>query len=145
MTAAQERLSYVVPSPAARHLACQIPVETAPPQPVQSWPVLARVRSGEQLTGIFYGLLEPGTIFHYQWGLSAFADNRLAPRFVTGNLVDEESRKRDFAEGNRLTGKRRYGKDLSNAARTLIWAGFSSSPWMHTISGLVFARRALRG
>ena len=107
--------------------------------------VLARVTAGNQLVGNFYGLVERGVIFHYQWGLSAFSDNKLAPGFVTGFMVIDEARKRRFTELNWLAGESRYKKDLSNSVRNLIWAEFPLSPWMYTVTGLISAKRTLRG
>jgi CelD/BcsL family acetyltransferase involved in cellulose biosynthesis len=107
--------------------------------------VLVRVTAGSQLIGIFYGLVERGVIYHYQWGLSAFTDNKLAPGFITGYLVIDEARKRGFTELNWLAGESRYKKDLSNSVRSLIWAEFPLSPWMHTVTGLISAKRTLRG
>ncbi len=107
--------------------------------------VLVRITAGTQLIGIFYGLVERDVIFHYQWGLTAFADNRLAPGFITGYLVLDEARRRGYREFNWLAGDHRYKKDLSTGARSLIWAEIPLSPWMRTISGLVVARRTLRG
>lgn len=99
--------------------------------------VLARVTAGEELVGIFYGFVEEGVIYHYQWGLPRFDDNSLSPGFVTGYLVMEEARSRGFSELNWLAGDSRYKRDLSNATRTLIWAEKSLSPWHKTLNGLI--------
>jgi CelD/BcsL family acetyltransferase involved in cellulose biosynthesis len=99
--------------------------------------VLARVTAGETLVGIFYGFVEDGVVYHYQWGLPQFEDNRLSPGFVTGYLVMEEARRRDLAELNWLAGDSRYKRDLSNAQRSLIWAEKTLSPWHMVVTGLI--------
>jgi hypothetical protein len=43
---------------------------------------LFRVGAGDQLIGIFYGFVESGVLYHYQWGLASFDQNSLSPGFV---------------------------------------------------------------
>ena len=99
--------------------------------------VLTRVTAGETLVGIFYGFVEEGVLYHYQWGLPQFEDNRLSPGFVTGYLVMEEAKRRGVVELNWLAGDSRYKRDLSNAKRSLIWAEKRLSPWHMVVSGLI--------
>ena len=70
-------------------------------------------------------------LYHYQWGLPQFEDNRLSPGFVTGYLVMEEAQRRGLTELNWLAGDSRYKRDLSNGQRSLIWAEQSAQPLAH--------------
>jgi CelD/BcsL family acetyltransferase involved in cellulose biosynthesis len=99
--------------------------------------VLVRITAGETLVGIFYGFVEQGVLYHYQWGLPAFEDNSLSPGFVTGFLVMEEAKRRGMTELNWLAGDSRYKRDLSNSTRSLIWAEKSLSPWHRAINLLI--------
>jgi len=99
--------------------------------------VLARVTAGETLVGIFYGFIEEGVLYHYQWGLPQFEDNKLSPGFVTGYLVMDEAKRRGLTELNWLAGESRYKRDLSNAKRSLIWAEKRLSPWHTVVNGLI--------
>ena len=107
--------------------------------------ILARVTAGDALVGIFYGFAENGVIYHYQWGLPQFDDNKLSPGFVTGYLVMEQAIERGFTELNWLAGDSRYKRELSNTLRSLIWAEYPRSPWMHAVNGLISAKRSLQG
>ncbi len=119
-------------------------VDAAPAQFAQSWSTLARVGSGEQLIRIVYGLVERDATFRYQWGLSAFADNRLSTGFGTCNRVIGESRKRDFSESNWLAGESHYKSDLSRAVKSLVRDELPRSSRMQTLSGPIFARQTRR-
>jgi CelD/BcsL family acetyltransferase involved in cellulose biosynthesis len=102
--------------------------------------VLFRVAAGEQVVGIFYGFVEAGVLYHYQWGLARFAQNSLSPGFVVGGLCMEEATARGLDELNWLAGDTRYKRDLANAQRELIWAELHRGPRMVAIDAMRRAR-----
>ncbi|HKG24050.1 MAG TPA: GNAT family N-acetyltransferase, partial [Thermomicrobiales bacterium] len=79
--------------------------------------VLFRVQAGEQLIGTFYGFVEGGVLYHYQWGLAQFDQNSLSPGFVVGALCMEEAMARGIDDLNWLAGDSRYKRELSNTQR----------------------------
>jgi CelD/BcsL family acetyltransferase involved in cellulose biosynthesis len=106
---------------------------------------LVRVTAGETLVGIFYGFIENGVIYHYQWGLPQLGDKSLAPGFVTGFKVMEDAAAWGFAELNWLAGDSRYKREMSNTTRTLVWAEKGLSPWFTAVNGMIRIKHALRG
>jgi CelD/BcsL family acetyltransferase involved in cellulose biosynthesis len=102
--------------------------------------VLYRVAVGEQLIGIFYGFIERGTLYHYQWGLARFEQNSLSPGFVVGALCIEEAIAKGLDELNWLAGDVRYKRELANAQRELIWAELHRGPRMVAIDAMRKAR-----
>jgi CelD/BcsL family acetyltransferase involved in cellulose biosynthesis len=101
---------------------------------------LFRVGAGDQLIGIFYGFVESGVLYHYQWGLASFDQNSLSPGFVVGALCMEEAAKRGLDELNWLAGDIRYKRELSNSRRDLIWAELHRGPRMLAIETMRRAR-----
>jgi CelD/BcsL family acetyltransferase involved in cellulose biosynthesis len=106
---------------------------------------LVRVTAGETLVGIFYGFIENGVIYHYQWGLPHFEESSLSPGFVTGYKVMEDAAGWGLAEVNWLVGESRFKREMSNATRTLVWAEKGLSPWFTTVNGMIRVKHALRG
>lgn len=103
--------------------------------------VLFRVTAGDQTLGIFYGLIDAGVLYHYQWGLAHFDDNSLSPGFVVGARCMEEALARGLDELNWLAGDIRYKRELATVQRELIWAELQRGPRMRLIETL----RRLRG
>lgn len=106
--------------------------------------VLYRATAGEQVLGTFYGFVERGSIYHYQWGLAQFEDNNLSPGFVVGALCMQEALDRGYDEVNWLAGDVRYKRELSTTSRELIWAEWQRGPWMTAVNALIGARRWVR-
>lgn len=106
---------------------------------------LVRVTAGETLVGIFYGFIENGVIYHYQWGLPQFEDRSLSPGFVTGYKVMEDAAAWGLAELNWLAGDSRFKREMSNSTRTLLWAEKGMSPWFTAVNGLIRMKHAMRG
>lgn len=106
--------------------------------------VLFRVCAGDQVLGTFYGFVEQGVVYHYQWGLAHFEDNALSPGFVVGVLCMQESMARGFDEVNWLAGDVRYKRDLATSSRELVWAEWQRGPWIKTVNRLSAARRWMR-
>jgi CelD/BcsL family acetyltransferase involved in cellulose biosynthesis len=103
--------------------------------------VLFRVTAGDQTLGIFYGLVDAGVLYHYQWGLAHFDDNSLSPGFVVGACCMEAALARGLDELNWLAGDTRYKREMATAQRELIWAELQRGPRMRLIETL----RRLRG
>lgn len=106
--------------------------------------VLYRATAGEQVLGTFYGFVERGAIYHYQWGLAHFEDNNLSPGFVVGALCMDEALKRGYDEVNWLAGDVRYKRDLANTSRELVWSEWQRGPWITTVNALIGARKWAR-
>lgn len=106
--------------------------------------VLFRASAGNQVIGTFYGFIEDGTIYHYQWGLSAFEDNALSPGFVVGSLCMREASERGLNEVNWLAGDVRYKRELSTGTRELVWAEWHRGPWIKAIDTLLAVRANVR-
>jgi CelD/BcsL family acetyltransferase involved in cellulose biosynthesis len=102
--------------------------------------VLFRVTAGEQMIGTFYGFVEAGVLYHYQWGLAQFDQNSLSPGFVVGALCMEEASARGIDELNWLAGDTRYKRELSNEQRELVWAELHRGPRMVAIDAMKRAR-----
>jgi hypothetical protein len=102
--------------------------------------VLYRVKAGEQMIGTFYGMVENGVLYHYQWGLVQFDQNSLSPGFVVGALCMEEATGRGLNELNWLAGDTRYKRELANEQRELIWAELHRGPRMVAIDAMKRAR-----
>lgn len=102
--------------------------------------VLFRAKAGEQMIGTFYGFVEAGVIYHYQWGLAQFDQNSLSPGFVVGALCMEEAWARGLDELNWLAGDTRYKRELANEQRELIWAELHRGPRMVAIGAMKRAR-----
>lgn len=102
--------------------------------------VLFRVTAGEQMIGTFYGFVERGCVYHYQWGLSRFDDNALSPGFVVGALFMRDASERGYDELNWLAGDVRYKRDLSTTSRELVWAQWHRGPWAWVVDGLISLR-----
>ncbi len=102
--------------------------------------VLFRVTAGEQIIGTFYGFVEAGVIYHYQWGLAQFDQNSLSPGFVVGALCMEEAAARGLNELNWLAGDTRYKRELANEQRELVWAELHRGPRMVAIGAMKRAR-----
>lgn len=102
--------------------------------------VLFRAYAGDQLLGIFYGLVDGGMIQHYQWGLPHFEDRALAPGYVVAALCMEEALRRGYDEINWLKGEVRYKRELSTMRRELVWAELHRGPWLAAIDALHRAR-----
>ncbi len=98
--------------------------------------VLFRAYAGDQLLGIFYGLVDGRVILHYQWGLPHFEEKSLAPGFVVGVLCMEEALRRGYDEVNWLQGEVRYKRELSTVRRELVWAELKRGPRMVAIDAL---------
>lgn len=106
--------------------------------------VLYRATAGDQVLGTFYGFVERGAIYHYQWGLAQFEDNSLSPGFVVGALCMDEALKLGYEEVNWLAGDVRYKRDLANTSRELVWAEWQRGPWITTVNTLIGARKWAR-
>ncbi len=102
--------------------------------------VLFRAYAGDQLLGVFYGLVDGQMIQHYQWGLPHFEDRALAPGYVVAALCMEEALKRGYDEINWLRGEVRYKRELSTMRRELVWAELHRGPRMAAIEALRRAR-----
>lgn len=102
--------------------------------------VLFRVAAGDRIIGIFYGFVEAGVVYHYQWGLAQFDQNSLSPGFVVGALCMEAAAARGLDELNWLAGDTRYKRDLANAQRELVWAELHRGPRMVAIDAMRSAR-----
>lgn len=102
--------------------------------------VLFRVAAGEQMIGTFYGFVEAGVLYHYQWGLERFEPNSLSPGFVVGALCMEAATARGLDELNWLAGDSRYKRDLANAQRELVWAELHRGSRMLAIDTMRRAR-----
>jgi len=102
--------------------------------------VLFRAYAGNQLLGVFYGLVDGQVIQHYQWGLPHFEDRALAPGYVVAALCMEEALARGYDEINWLRGEIRYKRELSTVRRELVWAELHRGPRMAAIEALRRAR-----
>ncbi len=106
--------------------------------------ILYRVCAGDQIVGTFYGFVEQGVIYHYQWGLAHFDDNALSPGFVVGVHCMQEAMARGYDEVNWLAGDVRYKRDLATITRELVWAEWQRGPWIATVNRLTMARQKVR-
>lgn len=102
--------------------------------------VLFRAYAGDQLLGVFYGLVDGQMIQHYQWGLPHFEDRGLAPGYVVAALCMEAALEHGYDEINWLKGEVRYKRELSTVRRELVWAELHRGPRMAAIEALRHAR-----
>jgi CelD/BcsL family acetyltransferase involved in cellulose biosynthesis len=103
-----------------------------------------RATAGDQVLGIFYGFVDRGVIYHYQWGLAHFDEKNLAPGFVVGALCMQEALERGYDELNWLAGDVRYKRELATTSRELVWAEWHRGPWMAAIDALIATRHWIR-
>jgi hypothetical protein len=102
--------------------------------------VLFRVTAGGTTVGSFYGFVERGTLYHYQWGLAESGDNALSPGFVVGAECMLEAARRGLDRLDWLAGEVRYKRELSTSSGSLVWIAWHPSRIIRALGHRLAAR-----
>jgi CelD/BcsL family acetyltransferase involved in cellulose biosynthesis len=84
--------------------------------------VLFRAHTASGTVGCEYGFIERGRALVYQSGTAWHPDRQVRPGFVTDALCMQACYERGLAEYDFLAGDSIYKRQLSTAARELVWA-----------------------